>query len=448
MSEIKQFVIVSMLAGLLLLLSGCFMRGADELYRVPKRSNEYISLQEEVEAAIGGGEYCAPISGDNRQAIQQADLDGDGEEEYIVYARTGEEKPLKIFIFQSIGKGYILQHTIEGDGNAFDSTYYAQVDGNPGMELIIGRRIGDQVPQALSIYTFHQDENAVLASTNYTDYRVLDVDEDGLTELFVVRADTEQRNAVAELYYWNDGVLDRENEANLSFPSDRYKRTVIGTLRQGTTAFFVAGTYDENNIITDVLTFQDGVFRNITLSNESGISTSTVRSYYVYSSDIDNDGVTEIPNTVLLPSVTWDTQTENQYVIIWSDIGADGTRSEKLRTYHNYADGWYLTLPAEWTEQLMVSRRMQGISMGYVFYQMQPNGKSERFLSIYEVTGDGEVSNTDVAQGIVLGTWNGISYVAFADAGGIAAGLSAEELQNMFHSIGTDTGTADSNTGT
>lgn len=441
--KIRYLFLTGLFAGLLLLLSGCFMRGTDELYCVPKRSDAYLSLQEAVEAAIGDGEYCAPVSGENRQAIQQADLDGDEKDEYIVYARVGEEKPLKIFVFCSSGDSYKLVHTLEGDGSAFDSAYYVQVNGERGMELVVGRRVGDQVPQSLTVYTFRNNEATALVSTNYTDYSIRDVDEDGLSDLFVVRADTELRNGVAELYRWHNGELSRDSEANLSVPAENYKRTTLGSLTDGTPAFFVAGAYDENNIITDVIALQGGVFRNITLSDESGVSTSTVRSYYAYSTDIDGDGTTEVPNTVLLPSVSSDTQTENQYIIIWNGLNSDGTRVEKKRTYHNYTDGWYLELPKEWTERLMVSRRVQGTSMGYVFYHVEPGGKADRFLSIYAIKGEELPSGNEAGQGIVLATWNGVSYVAFADAGGPAYALDEQQLTALFHSITAETAAAD-----
>lgn len=443
LQRLKTGIILGVLAGVLLLFSGCMMRGTDALYSVPKRSDAYLNLQKAVDAAIGDGEYCAPISGDNRQALQQADLDGDEKDEYIVYARTGEEKPLKIFVFRDRGEQIELLHTIEGEGSAFDSAYYAQIDGEAGLELIVGRRVGEQVPQAMTVYTFRQGEVGELISTNYTDYRVRDVDEDGLTDIFVVRADTEQRNAVAELYRWHDDALARDNEADLSAPAESYKRTIVGNLTEGTPAFFVASAYDENSTVTDVLALRDGVLRNITLSDESGTSTSTVRNYYVYSTDIDGDGITELPNTMLLPSVSWDTQTENQYFIIWSSVSQDGSRTDKLCTYHNYADGWYLTLPTEWTDRLMVSRRMQGISMGYVFYQLQPDGKANRFLSIYAIAGEDVTANTDVGQGVLLASYNGVSYVAFADKGGIADKYGEENLPQLFHSLVTEAGGID-----
>lgn len=446
LQKVKYGIIVGMLAGLLLLLSGCFMRSTEELYCVPKRSNAYLNLQEMVETAIGDGEYCAPVSGDNRQAIQQADLDGDGQDEYIVYARTGKEKPLKIFVFQSDGDHFLLRHTLEGEGSAFDRVYYEQIDGVGGMELVVGRRVSDQVPQALSVYSFRPDDIAELVSTSYTDYAVTDVDADGRSDLFVIRSDTEQRNAVAELYRWQDGELARDNETDLSAQSENYKRTIIGNLSDGTPAFFVASSYDESRIITDVLALRDQVFCNLTLSDESGISASTVRSYYIFSTDIDGDGIMEVPNTELLPSVSYDAQTENQHMVIWSSIGPDGDRVEKMRTYHNYADGWYLELPKGWTGNLVVSRRVQGISMGYVFYKLSAEG-TERFLSIYEINGETDPAELNAGHGILLATWNGTSYVAFADSGGAAANLSPEQLQAMFHSIATEPTASESNPG-
>ena len=42
--------------------------------------------------AADGCSYSAPVSGSNQQSVQLVDLDGDGEEEAIVFARTAGEK--------------------------------------------------------------------------------------------------------------------------------------------------------------------------------------------------------------------------------------------------------------------------------------------------------------------------------------------------------------------
>ena len=94
----KRIWIAAALA--LMMLSGCSIRTLDQLYQVPKRSDEFNNLQAAIDKNLGSREYCAPLSGDNLQAVQMADLDGDGVQEYLLFTRGDTEKPLQILIFK------------------------------------------------------------------------------------------------------------------------------------------------------------------------------------------------------------------------------------------------------------------------------------------------------------------------------------------------------------
>ena len=79
-----------------LLLCGCFLEPAEGLYAVPKQSEEYYDLQNAIELALpDGAVYAPPVSGDNQQVVQMVDLDGDGEDEAVVYCKTTGELPAK-----------------------------------------------------------------------------------------------------------------------------------------------------------------------------------------------------------------------------------------------------------------------------------------------------------------------------------------------------------------
>lgn len=83
-----------------LLLCGCFLEPAEGLYAVPKQSEEYYDLQNAIELALpDGAVYAPPVSGDNQQVVQMVDLDGDGEDEAVVYCKTTGELPLGIYVF-------------------------------------------------------------------------------------------------------------------------------------------------------------------------------------------------------------------------------------------------------------------------------------------------------------------------------------------------------------
>ncbi len=112
------------------LLSGCSMRTVGEMYRIPKRSKEYNNLQTVIDNAMSGLVYSAPLSGENRQTIQMADLDGDGVQEYLLFAKSKDsaESPLKILVFTKEEDTFVHKSTISGNGAAFDQVEYAQMD--------------------------------------------------------------------------------------------------------------------------------------------------------------------------------------------------------------------------------------------------------------------------------------------------------------------------------
>ena len=139
---------------ILLFLTGCGLSTVDQLYCLPKRSEAYNNLQTAIDEAMDGLAFSAPIYGDNRQNVQAADLDGDGVDEYLLFAKDNSEKPLKVLIFSQLASGYVLMDTIEGYGMAFDFVEYAQMDDRPGMEIVLGRQVSDQVARAVSVYRF------------------------------------------------------------------------------------------------------------------------------------------------------------------------------------------------------------------------------------------------------------------------------------------------------
>ena len=98
--RIKKMLVI-MLSAILLTQSGCAMTTVDQMFQLPKRSEEYNNLQSAIDDAMIGLSYCAPTSGEHQQTVHMVDLDGDGKNEYLLYAKGTQEKPLKKFIKKS-----------------------------------------------------------------------------------------------------------------------------------------------------------------------------------------------------------------------------------------------------------------------------------------------------------------------------------------------------------
>ena len=210
----KRTLFLMILAMTALLFTGCAMRTVEEMYALPKRSKEYGDLQIAVDSAMYGLTYSAPRSGDNQQTMQMADLDGDGENEYLVFAKGASEKPLQILIFKKEADGTVrTMETIGSNGMNFEQVEYVQFDERPGYELVIGLQVSDQVLRSVAVYSFADGDAELLLLNSYSKFLTCDLDENGRQELMVLRpGEAESDSGMAVLYSTQDGQIVRSVE--------------------------------------------------------------------------------------------------------------------------------------------------------------------------------------------------------------------------------------------
>ena len=363
------------------MLSGCMLT-VDEMYRLPKRSDAYYNLQSSIDEAMVGMVYCAPLSGENQQSVQMADLDGDGVQEYLLFAKsTQEEKPLRILVFSRSQETFSHVDTVECNGSAFDLVEYVDMDGNGGMEIVVGRQLSDQVIRSASVYTYQDSTLVQLVSANYTKFLTTDLDNNAVAELFLLRPGvTETDNGVAELYSMKNGTMERSNEVPMSRPVDDLKRMIIGRLDGGQLGVYTASSADNTTLVTDVFILAEGLLKNVAFSNESGTAVQTMRNYYVYADDIDNDTVVELPYLIPMKPLADMTLTDSHQLIRWYAMTPEGGEINKMHTYHNFLGGWYLQLKEQWAPRIVV----KNIGQQYDFYLWDETyTTAQKLLTIY-----------------------------------------------------------------
>ena len=424
MRKWNKFLFVFLMASVL--LSGCTMRTVEELYSPPKRSEEYNNLQNAIDSVMTDLEYCAPLSGENQQTVQMADLNGDGIAEFLLFAKGSGEKPLKILIFHYQSDDFVLQHTIESSGYAFDQVEYVQMDDRPGYELVVGRQVSDQVLRSVSVYSFADETQETLMSANYSKFLTCDLDEDSYREVLVLhpgQADTE-----------------RSTEVSMSEPVDQIKRIMASRLDGGIPAVYVASAVEENAIITDVFAVVDGRFSNVSFSNESGTSVKTLRNYYVYASDIDDDGVMELPSLISMRSVTWKQAQERQYLIRWYAMTISGEEVDKQYTYHNYAGGWYLRLADDWAPRVVVEHEKTSYEEErfdfYVWDETYQN--ADKLLTVFALTGSDREEAAELNNRFILYKTDSTIFAANLEGASASYGLSQQSVIDAFSLIRMD----------
>jgi hypothetical protein len=375
---------------------------ADELYSLPRASEEYVRLQLQIDAVLNSGaEYSPPTGGANRQSVQVKDLDGDGVDEALAFfSVAGSENPLRIHIFRKTGDDYQGVDVIEGGGTSVESVRYADMNGDGVTEIIVGWQMSTAL-QHLTIYSLRDLQHVRIAGADYTGISVCDLNADGGDDVIAVRLATAETPGEAESFtLMSDGEVV-SSVTGLSTGMESVARIVSGRLRGGSPAVFVDGKAG-GFTITDVLTYSDGLV-NISADAETGYAAATERALSMYCSDIDKDGSIEVPVTTPLPA-----QSETTYYEIdWYSYDASGNRTLAQSTYHNNSDGWYIILPGAWRSRFTVRREdsapgERALVFSYIYERDGEELLFDDCLKIYSLSGDNKEERSRLSDRFVI----------------------------------------------
>lgn len=421
---------------LMLSLSGCALRTVEEMYSVPKRSQQYNELQSAIDIAMAGLDYAAPLSGEHRQTLQTADLDGDGRMEYLVFAKGRSDKPLQLLIFQQDEEGKCqIQEVIAFRGTSFEQVEYVEIDDQPGCEIVLGRQLSDQVVGTLSVFSFADGNARQLLSTSYSKFVSCDLDGNGREDLLVMRpGEADMAGGVAVLYSYKGGAMERSVEAKMSAQPEDVKRISVSKLHGGFPAVYVASTGRQDAVVTDVFTLREERLVNVA-ANGSGTSVSSLRNYAVYPDDLDGDGICELPRLISMKPISTKVGTEKQYLLRWYSMDPRGNEVDKLCTFHNFAGGWYLMLDSSWASYLT----MEQWGNSYTFYMWSEDYDRVTILfTITEHAGNDREYQATQNNRFVLHRAEGITYAGKLEAGSALYGFTEEYLVNSFRLIPQD----------
>ena len=428
----KRILLLTLLAALL--LSGCAMRTVGEMYTPPKRSEEYKELQAAIDTAMYGLTFSSPHSGENQQTVQMADLDGDGIEEYLVFAKGASEKPLQMLIFQQDEEGNVrTMDTIGSNGLAFEQVEYVDFDERPGCELVVGIRVSDQVLRSVAVYSFYSGDAELLLMNGYSKFLTCDLDLNGRRELMVFRpGEAETERGMAVLYSSHDGQIERSVETELSESPSRIRRILPGKLQGDVPAVYVASSANENEIVTDIFALIDGILTNVSFSSEADTSIRTLRNFYVYADDIDDDGVVELPGLITMKPISLWRDEEQKFLLRWFSLDAEGWEMDKLFTYHNYVGGWYIRLDSSWANRASVD---QGEGT-YTFYVWNESyDRATELFTLYVFTGAGRDEDVTKDGRFALYRSEGVAYGAKLADAAPEYDLTEEYLKDCFRLI-------------
>lgn len=443
--HIRMILLLVAALGMALLLGGC---APDGLYTLPKTSEEYQQLQDTLNEVLAtGAEYSAPTAGTNRQTVQLEDLDSDGTKEAIAFFNfSGEDEPLKIYIYRNVDGTYQKAAEIQGEGTNIESISYVDMDGDGVMELVVGWQVSADL-KMLTVYSLKDFQVAQLAATDYTRYTTAEMNHAKGADVVVLRFATPGIGEALMLSLQSDGEMTTAS-ARMTDGVAAVSRVRTGMLSDGTMGVYVEGTAKDGSLITDIFACQNEQLYNVVATAAALSSTlpapTTMRTLTIYSQDINDDGMLEVP----FPVSRDDGAGGSFWLIEWYAYSGSGQRAYVETTYHDTTDGWFYVIPRSWEDTVRI-RRDDEVAGEHTIYFSDYDasaGTTRDFLAVYTLSGTSRADRSALEGRFVLKESGDVIYAAelLGSAGIQGFTLGQQTVENNFNIIYSEWETGES----
>lgn len=452
-------------------LTGCSLVGdsADALMHPPRPTGDYEGIQDAIEKKIGKEiHYKYPLYGDYRSAIIRYDVDSDGIVEALAfYQKKSSASVTNILFLDYEDDNWVVKSDIEGIGNNIESVNFCSLSKKGIYEIVIGWLITGNNIATLSAYSYSGGTLSpinvssvnpeTLQSTQIT-YNAItcgDYDQDSSEE--IVTIENTPSGVVAKLakYYISDDkapyitTLRNVNLGNTitSFISiksgfvsgiwndwDSDNTAAKNEIENGTYAVIIDALTISGSTVTEIICWDSttGDFSTPLSPPHPDFINVTTRPANITSSDINGDGIIEVPTVSLLPGYS-ELSDNKLYISYWNvyDPNAESKLTSVLNTINNKVDSYYIIVPNAWENAITAGYDTETHTMYfYSFDPSDPLRRSELFR-ISAVSPDDSVSLTEKNYVFLARTETTCFYSYIADSNN-SYNITPESVYSLF----------------
>ncbi len=381
---------------LCLTLSGCtFGTEVDSLLQTPKHSETQQEIYAALQDAVGSSftlQY--PRTGSNLSAFTLADLDGNGDEEALVFYEkssvSATENSLRIGILDQIDDAWQSVCDIPAEGIDVERVEITDMGGK--RLLCIGYGSVDQNEHFLTVCRYQDHMLDTIYTTSYADFEIADFDGNGEESLLILCRATESNAAYAMLCGIDQAgglSVSGKVEFRATFAEFRNAFSQIDT--SGST-IWIDGVVGGSTLETEILRVTDGRLTYALSSAEEVAATSRPNGYSVM--DLDGDGKFEIP--VQSPFPGYDENTAEQLKLTkWMSLSGE-TLVEKCRGYFSLSDGVMFLFPQDWYDNVTVFSDPQRSDIVFCCYDGKtPDGTQQELCRYCCVSDESEIARRE-----------------------------------------------------
>ncbi len=371
------------------LLAGCSttLFSPETAIKAPGSNGIYAGVQKALEAAVGQNIILKyPLVGDVNTAFSPRDLDGDGVQEMLAFYQLPSEGAvtrMNLICYQD-GEWHSVQD-VPPQGSDVANVEFCDLNGDGLEEVCIGWNIFTSRNNQMCIY---QLENGLLvqrAAEPYTKHTVCDIDGDGVQEMALATLDAEHHTSTLSFYEIRRDEFTVLGTIELDPTAVGYAKLTAAPISNNNVGVFLDVYKGTDGMITEVVYYRAGKLYNPFAGSKDGANVATLRYSTLLCTDINTDGVLEIPFSELMPGLEVGDTDPTHHIIRWRYYsGAIGDTVDAW--WYNQAEGYYLEMDTSWLGEVTVY--YDPLEKEYIFYSWNQDVLGDRLFAIKTFTAD------------------------------------------------------------
>ena len=431
-----KFLAFLLTFALIFCLCGCDFYTMDtaKLLTPPELSGELAPIAEVIKRSAGDNYILKyPSRGNYRSAVVTEDINNDGSfEAFAFYGTTdGETVNMHINVIDQVEDGWESVAEQKIVAGSVDKIEFSDLDNDGIKEILVGWQIYGTSEMQLAVYSVGKNSLTQRLLQKYTHFNVCNLDEDDRSEILIIKSDTAELINKASLFaLTNDGITEISS-CELDSTAKTLSEPVVASLSTGKPAVYI----DEIKgvgAVTEVLFVEKGALVNPLYQPDARETVSTLRSASFTLSDINADGVYEIPIQENVPSVSGSQNNEKLYLTNWCSYNGE-LLTVQLTTMINVNDGYYYTIPNKWVGNIAVLKDTASNLREIYKYNSKDMTVGSSLLYIKAVKKKSWDDGKYKAEGVVEIANDGeTSYICRISETAAKEGLTLEDVRNNF----------------
>lgn len=439
MIAIKKILLLLVLT---LGLTGCeFKISPDELIKSPRLFSEDEEINEMLRESLPKTAKIENIESEKGiSAVKNIDVNQDEKAEILVFYSLEGENSLHMMVFESVKTAYEITMDVEIPGKAFKELLVKDITGDKKAEIIVNT-LKNNNEHNMNIYAYDREKSKLFES-EYIQYVIYDLNQNGEQDIVLFKGENQTLSADYYRYNQTSSQIEFVNEVVVEYFQKLRtpKLAKISTEKQGivlSADYFLNGTegfstffaLNEASKLENLL--EDMVHNGYKLSYLYSVGV-------LDSEDIDQDGITEIAETMYMTGKLKEIKPEKIRDYAKYTIWYKWDEREYLRPVSKliYLDGkkTALRIPDNWKVDAIIGKTVQREDgRDFVFSTLNSKAEEINLLTILARDRNAKKPNDEYREFGLSGDYN-YYYKLNQDLSGElrALKLGQNELEKLF----------------